>query len=503
MTTTTASPVSKQTASAAQETSATGAAATAIETIETGVAGVAGAATNAAANAIEDLEAAESHGFSTRFPLNSAFIFTFGALGGMLFGFDTGIISGASPLIESDFGLSVSQTGFITSSVLIGSCAGALSIGALSDRFGRKKLLIVSGLCASSTGFAMMVCARIILGLAVGAASALTPAYLAELAPKERRGSLSTLFQLMVTFGILLAYASNLGFLNHNLFGIRDWRWMLGSALVPAALLLPESPRYLVNKGDTRNAFKVLTLIRKDVDQTQVQIELDEIKAVAAQDTKGGVRELFRIARPALVAAIGIMLFQQLVGINSVIYFLPQVFIKGFGFPEGDAIWVSVGIGVVNFVSTIVATLIMDRFPRKGMLIFGSIVMTVSLAVLAVMNFVGDVAVLAVPTMILIAFYILGFAVSWGPIAWVLIGEIFPLSVRGIGSSFGSAANWLGNFIVSQFFLVLLDAFGNNVGGPFAIFGVFSALSIPFVMRLVPETKGKSLEEIEKEMTKR
>lgn len=201
---------------------------------------------------------------------------------------------------------------------------------------------------------------------------------------------------------------------------------MLGSALVPAALLLlgglllPESPRYLVNKGDTRNAFKVLTLIRKDVDQTQVQIELDEIKAVAAQDTKGGVRELFRIARPALVAAIGIMLFQQLVGINSVIYFLPQVFIKGFGFPEGDAIWVSVGIGVVNFVSTIVATLIMDRFPRKGMLIFGSIVMTVSLAVLAVMNFVGDVAVLAVPTMILIAFYILGFAVSWGPIAGCL-----------------------------------------------------------------------------------
>ncbi len=187
----------------------------------------------------------------------------------------------------------------------------------------------------------------------------------------------------------------------------------------------------------------MLTLIRKDVDQTQVQIELDEIKAVAAQDTKGGVRELFRIARPALVAAIGIMLFQQLVGINSVIYFLPQVFIKGFGFPEGDAIWVSVGIGVVNFVNTIVAQAIMDCFPRKGMLIFGSIVMTVSLAVLAVMNFVGDVAVLAVPTMILIAFYILGFAVV-GPIAWVLIGEIFPLSVRGIGSSFGSAANWLG-----------------------------------------------------------
>lgn len=459
----------------------------------------------------------EPHAWSTRWPLNSAFIFTFGALGGMLFGFDTGIISGASPLIESDFGLTVSQTGFITSSVLIGSCAGALSIGALSDRFGRKKLLIVSailfllgsGLCATATGFLMMVVARIILGLAVGAASALTPAYLAELAPKERRGSLSTLFQLMITFGILLAYASNLSFLGHNLLGVRDWRWMLGSALVPAALLLigglvlPESPRYLVNKGDIRNAFKVLTLIRKDVDQAQVQLELDEIREVAAQDTKGGVRELFRIARPALLAAVGIMLFQQLVGINSVIYFLPQVFIKGFGFPEANAIWVSVGIGVVNFVSTIIATLIMDRFPRKKLLIVGSIVMTVSLAVLAVMNFVGDVAVLAVPTMVLIAFYIIGFAVSWGPIAWVLIGEIFPLSVRGIGSSFGSAANWLGNFIVSQFFLMLLAAFGNNVGGPFAIFGVFSLLSIPFVLRFVPETKGKSLEEIEEDMTRR
>lgn len=479
------------------------------KTLENGVRG--------AERAVDAVEETVERGISTRFPLNSAFIFTFGALGGMLFGFDTGIISGASPLIESDFNLSVAQTGFITSSVLIGSCVGALSIGALSDRFGRKKLLILSavlfllgsGMCALSTGFLMMIAARIILGLAVGAASALTPAYLAELAPKERRGSLSTLFQLMITFGILLAYAYNLGFLGHNIAGVRDWRWMLGSALIPAALLLigglllPESPRYLVSKGKEREAFKVLTLIRKDVDQTQVQLELDEIKAVAAQNTKGGVRELFRIARPALVAAVGIMLFQQLVGINSVIYFLPQVFIKGFGFPENDAIWVSVGIGVVNFVATIAATFIMDKFPRKTLLIFGSVTMTASLAVLAVLNFTGDVATLAVPTMVLIAVYILGFALSWGPIAWVLIGEVFPLSVRGIGSSFGSAANWLGNFVVSQFFLMLLAAFGNNVGGPFAIFCVFSALSIPFVLRFVPETKGKSLEQIEEEMVRR
>ena len=400
------------------------------------------------------------------------------------------------PLVEEEFRLNVAQTGFITSSVLSGSCIGALSIGSLSDRFGRKKLLIVSailfllgsGLCAAATGFTMMVIARIILGLAVGAASALTPAYLAELAPKERRGSLSTLFQLMITFGILLAYASNLGFLGHNIAGIRDWRWMLGSALIPSALLLigglllPESPRYLISKGDDRNALKVLTLIRKDVDQAQVKLELDEIKEVASHGSKGGVGELFRIARPALIAAVGLMLFQQLVGINSVIYFLPQVFIKGFHFPESNAIWVSVGIGVVNFGATIVATLIMDKFA---------------------LNYMGDVSKLAVPTMVLIGVYILGFATSWRPIAWVMIGEIFPLSVRGIGTSFGSAANWLGNFIVSQFFLALLSMFHNNVGGPFAVFAVFAVLSIPFVAYFVPETKGKSLEEIERSMVKR
>lgn len=450
-----------------------------------------------------------------RFPLNGFFIFAFGALGGMLFGFDTGIISGASPLIETDFSLNATQTGFITSSVLIGSCVGALSIGSLSDRYGRKRLLIVSAVLflvgslfsAVATGFSSMVAARIVLGLAVGAASALTPAYLAELAPKERRGSLSTLFQLMITFGILLAYAVNLGFLGHDIGGIKDWRWMLGSAMFPAALLLvggillPESPRYLAAKGDRRNAFKVLTLIRGDMDEVTVAGELDEIYDVVSHNSAGGLRQLLRTARPALIASVGIMLFQQLVGINSVIYFLPQVFIKGFGFPAKSATWVSVGIGVVNFLATVVATLIMDRFPRKRLLVAGSVVMTITLGIMAATNLLGIGA--ASMTMVLIALYIVGFAVSWGPIAWVLIGELFPLNVRGVGTSVGSAANWIANFVVTQFFLVLLEGFHNNVGGPFAIFAVFSFLSIPFVIHVVPETRGKSLEQIEREMSGR
>jgi len=444
--------------------------------------------------------------------LSTFFIFTFGALGGLLFGFDTGIISGASPLIEHNFSLNIAQTGFITSSVLIGSSVGALGVGPLADRYGRKRLLILaaimfllgSSLSMVAVGFWSMVIARIILGLAVGSASALTPAYLAELAPAERRGSLGTLFQLMITLGILLAYVSNLGFLHHNLLGVRDWRWMLGSALIPAALLLigglllPESPRFLAEQGKNDEALSVLKMLRKNSNDDPKK-ELADIQVVANQP-KGGLKELFTVARPAVVVAIGIMLLQQLVGINSVIYFLPQVFIKGFGFPEGSAIWISVGIGIVNFVVTVLATFIMDKFNRKTFLMFGSIVMAVSLGVLAVMNFTMDVQTAAVPTMILIAVYIFGFAISWGPIAWVTIGEIFPLSVRGIGSSIGSAANWIGNFLVSQFFLVMLAYFHNNVGGPFAVFAVFAVLSMFFVHYLVPETRGKSLEEIEMEL---
>ena len=446
--------------------------------------------------------------------LSTFFIFFFGALGGLLFGFDTGIISGASPLIESNFNLGTEQTGFIVSSVLIGSSVGALSIGSLSDRFGRKHLLVLasilfligSGLSMFAQGFVSMVIARIILGFAVGSASALTPAYLAELADAPHRGSLGTMFQLMITLGILLAYVSNLGFLHHNLLGLRDWRWMLGSALIPALMLfvgsiiLPESPRYLVEKGRIDEARDVLHELRAKTDEDPDK-ELAGIQEVANQP-KGGLKELFTFARPAVIVAILLMLLQQLVGINSVIYFLPQVFIKGFGFPESNAIWISVGIGIVNFLCTILAYNIMDRFNRRTILLFGSIVMALSIGILSILNFTLKVQDAAVPTMILIGIYIFGFAVSWGPICWLMIGEIFPLNVRGVGTSIGSAANWIGNFIVSQFFLELLHMFNNNVGGPFAVFTFFAIVSIFFVIYMVPETRGKTLEQIEMDMRK-
>lgn len=284
--------------------------------------------------------------------LNSNVIFVIGALGGLLFGFDTGIISGASPLIEKSLHLTVSQISFVTSAVLIGSCIGALSVGGLADKYGRKVLLFISSILfivgalmsAFAPNFLIMVIARIILGLAVGSASALTPAYLAELAPKERRGSLQTLFQLMITAGILLAYMANIGFLNHNIAGWADWRWMLGTALIPAlalfigSIILPESPRYLINMGKEAESHRILTQLRPDYSDAEINNEFNDIKKASATSQQGGVKELFRVAKPALVAAIGIMLFQQLVGINSVIYYLPQVFIQGFHFSADSAI---------------------------------------------------------------------------------------------------------------------------------------------------------------------
>lgn len=449
--------------------------------------------------------------------LNSNIIFIIGALGGLLFGFDTGVISGASSLIESSLRLTITETSFVTSAVLIGSCIGALGVGGLADRFGRKPLLFMASIffiigalmSAFAPDFGIMILARIILGLAVGSASALTPAYLAELAPTERRGSLQTLFQLMITLGILVAYFINIAFLGHNILGWSDWRWMLGTAVIPAlalfmgSLILPESPRYLVRAGKKELSHKVLIRLRPEYTSEQINSELQDIENADAKAHKGGIKELFTIGKAPLIAAIGLMFFQQLVGINSVIYYLPQVFIKGFHLSDSISIWISVGIGTVNFLSTILATKIMDKFPRKKLLIWGALVMGFSLGIITIINYTVNIETAAIFTIILIAIYIFGFAVSWGPICWILIAEMFPLNIRGVGSSFGSAANWIGNFLVTQFFLSILVFFHDNIGGPFAIFTVFSFLAIPFVMKFVPETRGKSLEQIKDELLKK
>ncbi|URL61002.1 sugar porter family MFS transporter [uncultured bacterium] len=441
--------------------------------------------------------------------LSQLFIYLIGSLGGLLFGFDTGIISGASPLIESDFHLPVGKTSLVTSSVLIGSAVGAVCIGSLSNRYGRKKLLqfsailflIGSGCSMFAVGFVSLVSARLLLGFAVGAASALTPAYLVELADTKHRGSLVTLFQLMIAFGFLLAYCANIGLLNVDWLGLHSWRWMLGSALIPSLLLLlgslilPESPRYLVKEGHPELARHVLRTLRantgEDPDaELRMMIKFNHRK-------KGNRRTLFKIGLPALLVAVGLMFFQQFIGINAVLYFLPQIFIKAFKFSTSSSIWISVGVGVVNLISTVIAYRIIDDYNRNSLLIMGSIVVAVTLTLLAGMNYLFSISAIVVSTLILIVIYIVGYDLSWGPLAWVMINEIMPFRMRGVGASIASATNWICDFIVSQSLLTLIALSGNNICGPFAIYAIMAFLSIYFVIKWVPETRGRSLEQIE------
>lgn len=442
-------------------------------------------------------------------------LYVVGALGGLLFGFDTGVISGAGPIVQSDWGLDAAQLGFITASVLIGSMVGALSAGRLSDRFGRKKLFVVSAIVfivggiglMFSQNFAVMSIFRIILGFAIGTTSTLTPTYLVELSDKGHRGSIASMFQLMITIGIEVAYFINLAFLHCDAAGLANWRWMFGSELLPAAILmigsivLPESPRWLVKEGRVEEAGSVL-LGRLHRTADAAKAELADIQAVLAKDPgQGTFKEVFKTSGKAVLVAILLMFFQQLVGINAIIYFTPKIFESSFHFDASNAIWISIGIGAVNVVSTIVATKLMDKFGRKSWLIFGSIVMCVAFAVIIVVDLVFGTSSIsaAVITMIFIAIFIIGFAVSWGPICWILISEIFPLKVRGVGTSIGSAANWIGDFLVSQFFTMILAACHNNIAVPFIIFFCFAFLSIFFVKFMVPETRGRSLEQIEED----
>lgn len=445
-------------------------------------------------------------------------LYVVGALGGLLFGFDTGVISGAGPLVQNDWGLNAAQLGFITASVLIGSMIGALSVGRLSDKFGRKKLFVISAIIFIIGGIGLMfapaygvMCTfRIILGFAIGATSSLTPTYLVELADKNHRGSIASMFQLMITIGIEIAYFINLAFLHHTILGLADWRWMFGSELLPAAILmigsiiLPESPRFLVKEGRIEEAKTVLAT-RLHRSAIAAEAELQDIKDVLAHDPgQGSFAELFKTSGKSVLVAILLMFFQQLVGINAIIYFTPKIFEASFHFNASNAIWISVGIGAVNVISTIVATRLMDKFGRKTWLIFGSIVMSIAFAVIIILNLTLGTSnmISAVITMIFIAIFIIGFAVSWGPICWIMISEIFPLKVRGVGTSVGSAANWIGDFIVSQFFTMILAASHNNIAVPFLIFFAFALLSILFVKKLVPETRGRSLEQIEEEEIK-
>ncbi|MGA9883925.1 MAG: sugar porter family MFS transporter [Candidatus Acidiferrales bacterium] len=428
----------------------------------------------------------------------------FAALGGLLFGYDTGVISGALIFIQKTFALSTFHQELVVSVVLVGACVGALTGGRLADRFGRRSMLIFTAIifiagaivCAVAVDVTMLIVGRAIVGLGIGFASSTVPLYISEVSPAGARGWQVSLFQFAITVGILAAYLVDYAFA-----GSENWRWMLGLAVVPGAALglgmmvLPESPRWNAQRGNLYKARSVLAKVRGTED---VDAEMREIEATLHQAQEHGrLSDLWRPeVRLAMVIGIGLAIFQQVTGINTVIYYAPKI-IQSAGIPSASgAILATAGIGLVNVVMTVVSMWLIDRVGRRPLLLVGIAGMAVSLGVLGYVFYSpthgGSFATVAVVTLMC---YVAMFAISLGPIFWLLIAEIYPLKIRGSAEGVAAGANWAANFVVSLTFLTLLQVIGSS--RTFWLYAVLALAAWVFSYALVPETKGRTLEEIE------
>lgn len=431
------------------------------------------------------------------------------ALAGLLFGYDTGVISGAILFIRKEFDLSTGLTEAVVSAVLLGALFGSAVGGKLSDSWGRKKVLVISGvvfiggslisaMAASAVG---LIFSRTLLGFAIGVSSCAAPLYLAEVSPPQARGKLVSLNQLAITVGIFASYV-----VCYFLAKDGQWRWMLAGGIFPAViflaglLFLPESPRWLFMKNSQSDrARQTLTAIRQNSEQ--VEQEISEIQE-SLKATKEEWRLLFADwMRPVLLIVIGMSFFQQTTGINTIIYYAPTV-LQMAGFQEAQgAILATLGLGLVNVLATIVSLPLIDRWGRRPLLLLGLSGMFLGLLFTGAsfyFNGTGWAGPMAVISMVL---YIVSFAISMGPICWLLISELIPMRVRGLGSSLATSVNWIFNMIVALTFLTLIQNLGPS--GAFLAYAAMSVLALVFVYFLVPETKGRTLEQIEKEIRSR
>jgi sugar porter (SP) family MFS transporter len=426
------------------------------------------------------------------------------ALNGLLFGFDTGIISGAFLFIDETFTLSPLIEGVVVSGAMAGAAFGAAIGGKLADRFGRRRLIFIGAVVffvgsltmAVAPTVPVLVAGRLIDGVAIGFASIVGPLYISEIAPPRIRGALTSLNQLMVTVGILSSY-----FVNYAFAGSGSWRYMLGAGMIPAVVLavgilrMPESPRWLVEHGREEQARAILQQTRSG----GVEEELDEISETVEKQTGTGFRDLLQSwLRPALVVGLGLAVFQQITGINAVLYYAPTI-LSSTGFGSATSILATVGIGVINVVMTIVAISVIDRVGRRPLLIVGVGGMVVTLAVLGaifyVPGFSGGLGWVATACLML---FVAFFAIGLGPVFWLLVSEIYPLAVRGSAMGAVTVANWGANLLVSLAFPVLTASIGEP--WTFWLFGACSAVALAFTYFLVPETKGRTLEAIESDL---
>ena len=428
------------------------------------------------------------------------FVSIVAAVGGLLFGFDTGVISGAIPFVTQHFNLNVFQEGFTVSILIIACIIGASTTGILGDRFGEKKILIFTAmlftisavLSALARTHLELIIARFIGGLAVGTSSVLSPMYISEISPARIRGRLVSLNQFSIVLGILLTYLSNWFLVN---IGPDNWRWMFGVEAVPAGFfiillfLVPESPRWLAKQGKNDNAMVILAKISG---QKQAEAEMNEIKT-ALKGEEGSLHELIQPGlRKILIVAVLLGFFSQICGIDAVIYYAPKIFMQSGYESASSAFLASVIVGLINFIFTIIALVYVDKFGRKPLLLFGLIGMTISLLI-AGYTMKLDIArnyLVLIPILSYIAF----FAFSMGPIPWIFISEVFPNKIRGRAVSIATMALWVSNFIVVQNFPWMVEKIG---GGSFYIFSLVCFVTFLFVLLMMPETKGKTLEEIE------
>ncbi|MFJ6459733.1 sugar porter family MFS transporter [Streptomyces sp. NPDC091387] len=430
------------------------------------------------------------------------------ALGGFLFGFDTGVVSGALLYVKKDFDLNSFEQGSVVSVLLIGAMIGAMSGGRLADSIGRRKalggigavFLVGTALVAAANGYPLLMVGRVVLGLAVGAASATVPVYLAEISPPSIRGRLLTMNQLMITTGILVAYLVNLAF-----SGIESWRGMFSVGAVPAGLMivatlwfLPESPQWLISHGKEDEARRRLTSATDETTAhsllTQARQQLAEERAkreAAAGTSDGSTKLLAPDVRPALIMGLTLAAVQQFGGINTIIYYAPTI-IEETGLTASNSIFYSVVIGVINLAMTLVAIRLVDRAGRRILILASLGLMAISVFMLGLAFVLDTSSVLMLLCMVV---YIAAYAGGLGPVFWTLIGEIFPPTVRAKGSSASTAVNWMSNFIVSLAFLPLANALGE--GETFWIFAGICVLAFFFVSRYLPETRDRSPEQIE------
>ncbi|AKS66377.1 major facilitator transporter [Staphylococcus schleiferi] len=438
--------------------------------------------------------------------INKKLIFFIGALGGLLYGYDMGVISGALLYLKNDIHLNPFTEGLVVSSMLVGAIFGSGFSGPLSEKLGRRRLVFIISIVfiigalilASAPSMEVLVIGRLVIGFAVGGSTAIVPVYLSELAPTEARGSLSSLNQLMITIGILSSYLVNYAFAP-----IEGWRWMLGLAVVPSLILMigvifmPESPRWLLEKRGEKAARDVMKLTYP---ASEIDGEIENMKKInAISDSTWTVLKSPWLLSTIIIGSV-FALLQQLIGINAIIYYAPKIFAKA-GLGDSTAILSTVGIGVVNVLVTIVAIFIIDKVDRKKLLVIGNIGIVASLLIMSILIWIMGVNSAAWIMMICLTTFIIFFGISWGPILWVMLPELFPMRARGAATGIAALVLSIGSLLVAQLFPLLTEVL--EIQEVFLIFAVIGVIALFFVVKFLPETRGRSLEQIEADLRQR